>query len=162
MYKLADSSDTPLTAHLADISEWMSRHHLKLNLDKTELVFLQGKDLITALLCLWTFSRSINQRTMWSLIWVRLFSVLALQWWNELRTEVRTTESLPIFCCRLKPTFSDYLLAFTYVSFLYKKQTCLVTSTVVLNMLLIICLKGTHIECTYSKSLWTKASAQWI
>ena len=26
-----------------DISEWMATHHLKLNLDKTELVFLPGK-----------------------------------------------------------------------------------------------------------------------
>ncbi len=32
-----------LSGHLADISEWMPRHRLKLNLDKTELEFLQGK-----------------------------------------------------------------------------------------------------------------------
>ncbi|XP_068583396.1 uncharacterized protein, partial [Cebidichthys violaceus] len=32
----------------------------------------------------------------------RLFSVLAPQWWNELPTDVRTAESLPIFQCRLK------------------------------------------------------------
>ena len=28
---------------LADISAWMSAHHLKLNLDKTELLFHPGK-----------------------------------------------------------------------------------------------------------------------
>ena len=32
----------------------------------------------------------------------RLFSVLAPQWWNELPTDVRTAESLPIFRRRLK------------------------------------------------------------
>ncbi|KAM4570246.1 uncharacterized protein PAE49_009455 [Odontesthes bonariensis] len=32
-----------IAACLADISGWMSMHHLKLNLDKTELVFLPGK-----------------------------------------------------------------------------------------------------------------------
>lgn len=32
-----------ITAYLADISEWVSRHQLKLNLDKTKLMFLQGK-----------------------------------------------------------------------------------------------------------------------
>ena len=32
----------------------------------------------------------------------RLFSVLAPQWWNELPTDVRTAESLPIFRHRLK------------------------------------------------------------
>ena len=32
-----------IAACLADISEWMSAHHLKLNLDKTELMFLPGK-----------------------------------------------------------------------------------------------------------------------
>ncbi|XP_075304653.1 uncharacterized protein LOC142366593 [Odontesthes bonariensis] len=40
-------SDTQVEARiavcLADISGWMSMHHLKLNLDKTELVFLPGK-----------------------------------------------------------------------------------------------------------------------
>ena len=40
-------SDTQVEARiaacLADISEWMSEHHLKLNLDKTELMFLPGK-----------------------------------------------------------------------------------------------------------------------
>ena len=32
-----------IAACLADISKWMSKHHLKLNLDKTELLFLSGK-----------------------------------------------------------------------------------------------------------------------
>ena len=40
-------SDTQEVTHifgcLADISTWMSAHHLKLNLDKTELLFLLGK-----------------------------------------------------------------------------------------------------------------------
>ncbi|CDQ88010.1 unnamed protein product [Oncorhynchus mykiss] len=34
---------TRISACLADISAWMSAHHLKLNLDKTELLFLPGK-----------------------------------------------------------------------------------------------------------------------
>ncbi|KAM9499463.1 uncharacterized protein ACWYII_002362 [Salvelinus alpinus] len=34
---------TPISACLADISAWMSAHHLKLNLDKTALLFLPGK-----------------------------------------------------------------------------------------------------------------------
>ncbi|MEL7079446.1 MAG: reverse transcriptase family protein [Cyanobacteria bacterium J06582_2] len=39
----------------------------------------------------------------------RLFSVLAPQWWNELPTDVRTAESLPIFRRRLKTTlFKKY------------------------------------------------------
>ncbi|KAK9542005.1 hypothetical protein VZT92_002009 [Zoarces viviparus] len=33
---------------------------------------------------------------------LRLFSVLTPQWWNELPTDVRTAESLPIFRRRLK------------------------------------------------------------
>ena len=33
-----------ISACLADISQWMSAHHLKLNLDKTELLFLPGKE----------------------------------------------------------------------------------------------------------------------
>uniref|UniRef100_A0A674DE50 Reverse transcriptase domain-containing protein n=1 Tax=Salmo trutta TaxID=8032 RepID=A0A674DE50_SALTR len=33
-----------ISACLADISVWMTDHHLKLNLGKTELLFLQGKD----------------------------------------------------------------------------------------------------------------------
>ncbi|KAK6308468.1 hypothetical protein J4Q44_G00217390 [Coregonus suidteri] len=33
-----------ISACLADISVWMSDHHLKLNLCKTELLFLPGKD----------------------------------------------------------------------------------------------------------------------
>ncbi|XP_071063220.1 uncharacterized protein, partial [Pseudochaenichthys georgianus] len=33
-----------ISACLADISQWMSDHHLKLNLDKTEVLFLPGKD----------------------------------------------------------------------------------------------------------------------
>ncbi|XP_071242984.1 apoptotic protease-activating factor 1-like isoform X3 [Salvelinus alpinus] len=33
-----------ISACLADISVWMTDHHLKLNLDKTELLFLPGKD----------------------------------------------------------------------------------------------------------------------
>ncbi|KAK5876812.1 hypothetical protein CesoFtcFv8_026127 [Champsocephalus esox] len=33
-----------ISACLADISQWMSAHHLKLNLDKTELLFLPGID----------------------------------------------------------------------------------------------------------------------
>lgn len=32
-----------ISARLADISQWMSAHHLKLNLDKTELLFVPGK-----------------------------------------------------------------------------------------------------------------------
>ncbi len=32
----------------------------------------------------------------------RLFAVLAPQWWNELPIDIRTAESLHIFCCRLK------------------------------------------------------------
>ena len=32
-----------IAACLTDISEWMATHHLKLNLDKTELLFLPGK-----------------------------------------------------------------------------------------------------------------------
>ena len=40
-------SQTQVTEHistcLADISQWMSAHHLKLNLDKTELLLLSGK-----------------------------------------------------------------------------------------------------------------------
>ncbi|XP_076002990.1 uncharacterized protein LOC142996006 [Genypterus blacodes] len=35
--------ETRIAACLADISGWMSKHHLKLNLDKTEMVFLPGK-----------------------------------------------------------------------------------------------------------------------
>ena len=34
---------TRISDCLADISQWMSAHHLKLNLDKTELLFLPGK-----------------------------------------------------------------------------------------------------------------------
>ena len=34
---------TRISACLADISDWMSAHYLKLNLDKTELLFLPGK-----------------------------------------------------------------------------------------------------------------------
>ncbi|KAI7908531.1 reverse transcriptase, partial [Pyricularia oryzae] len=34
---------TRIAACLTDISEWMATHHLKLNLDKTELMFLPGK-----------------------------------------------------------------------------------------------------------------------
>ncbi|KAM9547721.1 uncharacterized protein ACWYII_037372 [Salvelinus alpinus] len=34
---------THITACLTDISTWMSAHHLKLNLDKTELLFFPGK-----------------------------------------------------------------------------------------------------------------------
>ncbi|KAM9411928.1 uncharacterized protein ACWYII_026411 isoform 2-T3 [Salvelinus alpinus] len=33
-----------ISACLADISVWMTDHHLKLNLGKTELLFLPGKD----------------------------------------------------------------------------------------------------------------------
>ncbi|KAK5928564.1 hypothetical protein CgunFtcFv8_013618 [Champsocephalus gunnari] len=33
-----------ISACIADISQWMSAHHLKLNLDKTELLFLPEKD----------------------------------------------------------------------------------------------------------------------
>ena len=32
-----------ISACLTDISQWMSAHHLKINLDKTELLFLSGK-----------------------------------------------------------------------------------------------------------------------
>ena len=32
-----------ISACLTDISQWMSAHHLKINLDKTELLFLPGK-----------------------------------------------------------------------------------------------------------------------
>ncbi|XP_044077145.1 uncharacterized protein LOC122887736, partial [Siniperca chuatsi] len=32
-----------ISAYLADISQWMSAHHLKLNLNKTELLFFPGK-----------------------------------------------------------------------------------------------------------------------
>ena len=35
---------TRISDCLADISTWMSAHHLKLNLNKTELLFLPGKD----------------------------------------------------------------------------------------------------------------------
>ena len=35
--------ESRIAACLADISEWMATHHLKLNLDKTELLFLPGK-----------------------------------------------------------------------------------------------------------------------
>ena len=35
--------EASISVCLADISEWMSEHHLKLNLDKTELMFLLGK-----------------------------------------------------------------------------------------------------------------------
>ena len=42
------SSDSLIETHisecLADISTWTSAHHLKLNLNKTELLFLPGKD----------------------------------------------------------------------------------------------------------------------
>ena len=42
-----DPSDTQVEARiaacLADISEWMTTHHLKLNLGKTELMFVPGK-----------------------------------------------------------------------------------------------------------------------
>ena len=33
-----------ISAWLTDIFQWMSAHHLKINLDKTELLFLPGKD----------------------------------------------------------------------------------------------------------------------
>ena len=46
LFSLADS-DTQMATHifecLADISAWMSAHHLKLNLNKTELLFHPGK-----------------------------------------------------------------------------------------------------------------------
>ena len=32
-----------LKTQVADISQWMLTHHLKLNLDKAELLFLPGK-----------------------------------------------------------------------------------------------------------------------
>ena len=35
---------TCISECLADISTWMTAHHLKLNLDKTELLFVPGKD----------------------------------------------------------------------------------------------------------------------
>ena len=35
---------TRISDYQADISTWMSAHHLKLNLNKTELLFLPGKD----------------------------------------------------------------------------------------------------------------------
>ena len=35
---------TRISACLTDISQWMTAHHLKINLDKTELLFLPGKD----------------------------------------------------------------------------------------------------------------------
>ena len=35
--------ETRISACLTDIAEWMATHHLKLNLDKTELMFLPGK-----------------------------------------------------------------------------------------------------------------------
>ena len=38
---LKEARVTPL---LKNISQWMSAHHLQLNLDKTELLFLQGKE----------------------------------------------------------------------------------------------------------------------
>ena len=42
------SSDTRIATRIsecvADISTWMTAHHLKLNLDKTKLLFILGKD----------------------------------------------------------------------------------------------------------------------
>jgi hypothetical protein len=34
-------------------------------------------------------------------------TVLDSQWWNELTTDIRTAETLSIFCSRLKKLFSD-------------------------------------------------------
>ena len=48
LYLSFPSSDTQVEARISaclkDIGEWMSAHHLKLNLGKTELLFLPGKD----------------------------------------------------------------------------------------------------------------------
>jgi len=44
---LFPQSETQVAAHisvcLTDISQWMSAHHLKINSDKTELLFLTGE-----------------------------------------------------------------------------------------------------------------------
>ena len=110
---------------LVDISAWTAAHHLKLNLSKTELLFIPVKDCpcmdlsVTAENVNITFiveepAQNSSPSASTSLYYIsrpsgtpiteskrsvksQLFCVLVPQWWNELPPIVRTAEKLAIF-----------------------------------------------------------------
>ena len=69
-------SDTQVCTHLCvsgDISQWMSAHHLKLNLNETELLIIPVKDSPIYYLSINIGTSVVSQRRQ-RILWPRLFS----------------------------------------------------------------------------------------